>query len=120
MILAKSRHVNGSTTAVASLPGEAPKTRAGSVSDVDIPGAGDMFHHRAGDVGHAHVSRPGDVRLKGPRDATEAHVSGAGHRNTHRGDLPGVRYHILRGVLDTQGVKDRKQRRSKYGAKRPK
>ena len=35
-------------------------------------------------------------------------------------DLPGVRYHILRGVLDTQGVKDRKQRRSHYGAKRPK
>ena len=35
-------------------------------------------------------------------------------------DLPGVRYHILRGVLDTQGVKDRKQSRSKYGAKRPK
>ncbi|MEO1328259.1 MAG: 30S ribosomal protein S12 [Pseudomonadota bacterium] len=35
-------------------------------------------------------------------------------------DLPGVRYHILRGVLDTQGVKDRKQRRSKYGAKKPK
>ena len=34
--------------------------------------------------------------------------------------LPGVRYHILRGVLDTQGVKNRKQRRSKYGAKRPK
>ena len=35
-------------------------------------------------------------------------------------DLPGVRYHVLRGVLDTQGVKDRKQRRSHYGAKRPK
>ena len=35
-------------------------------------------------------------------------------------DLPGVRYHILRGVLDTQGVKNRKQRRSHYGAKRPK
>jgi len=35
-------------------------------------------------------------------------------------DLPGVRYHVLRGVLDTQGVKDRRQRRSKYGAKRPK
>jgi len=35
-------------------------------------------------------------------------------------DLPGVRYHILRGVLDTQGVKNRRQRRSKYGAKRPK
>jgi small subunit ribosomal protein S12 len=35
-------------------------------------------------------------------------------------DLQGVRYHIIRGVLDTQGVKNRKQRRSKYGAKRPK
>ena len=35
-------------------------------------------------------------------------------------DLPGVRYHILRGVLDTQGVKNRRQRRSLYGAKRPK
>jgi small subunit ribosomal protein S12 len=35
-------------------------------------------------------------------------------------DLPGVRYHIIRGILDTQGVKDRKQRRSLYGAKRPK
>jgi small subunit ribosomal protein S12 len=35
-------------------------------------------------------------------------------------DLPGVRYHIVRGALDLQGVKDRKQSRSKYGAKRPK
>ena len=35
-------------------------------------------------------------------------------------DLTGVRYHIVRGSLDTQGVKDRKQARSKYGAKRPK
>ena len=35
-------------------------------------------------------------------------------------DLPGVRYHMVRGSLDTQGVKDRKQARSKYGAKRPK
>jgi len=35
-------------------------------------------------------------------------------------DLPGVRYHIIRGTLDTQGVNDRRQRRSKYGAKRPK
>ena len=35
-------------------------------------------------------------------------------------DLPGVRYHIVRGSLDTQGVKARKQSRSKYGAKRPK
>ena len=35
-------------------------------------------------------------------------------------DLPGVRYHVVRGSLDTQGVKDRKQSRSKYGAKKPK
>jgi small subunit ribosomal protein S12 len=35
-------------------------------------------------------------------------------------DLPGVRYHIIRGTLDTQGVQKRRQRRSKYGAKRPK
>ena len=35
-------------------------------------------------------------------------------------DLPGVRYHIIRGTLDTQGVKNRKQSRSMYGAKRPK
>ena len=35
-------------------------------------------------------------------------------------DLPGVRYHIMRSSLDTQGVKDRKQGRSKYGAKAPK
>jgi small subunit ribosomal protein S12 len=35
-------------------------------------------------------------------------------------DLPGVRYHIIRGALDTQGVRDRKQGRSKYGAKRAK
>lgn len=35
-------------------------------------------------------------------------------------DLPGVRYHIIRGCLDTAGVKDRKKARSKYGAKRPK
>ena len=35
-------------------------------------------------------------------------------------DLPGVRYHIIRGTLDTAGVKDRRQSRSKYGAKSPK
>jgi small subunit ribosomal protein S12 len=35
-------------------------------------------------------------------------------------DLPGVRYKIIRGSLDTQGVKDRRKSRSKYGAKRPK
>ena len=59
-----------------------------------------------------------------------AYIPGEGHnlqehsvvmiRGGRVKDLPGVRYHILRGVLDTQGVKDRRQRRSLYGAKRPK
>jgi len=59
-----------------------------------------------------------------------AYIPGEGHNLqehsvvTIRGgrvkDLPGVRYHIIRGSLDTQGVNDRKQGRSKYGAKRPK
>ncbi|AMW33987.1 30S ribosomal protein S12 [Haematospirillum jordaniae] len=59
-----------------------------------------------------------------------AYIPGEGHnlqehsvvlaRGGRVPDLPGVRYHIIRGTLDTQGVKDRKQRRSKYGAKRPK
>ena len=54
---------------------------------------------------------------RGPQPAGA--LGGADPRRPVR-DLPGVRYHVLRGVLDTQGVKDRKQSRSKYGAKRPK
>tara|TARA_B100000989_G_C19391666_1_gene405986 strand:+ start:425 stop:796 length:372 start_codon:yes stop_codon:yes gene_type:complete len=59
-----------------------------------------------------------------------AYIPGEGHnlqehsvvliRGGRVKDLPGVRYHILRGTLDTQGVSSRKQRRSLYGAKRPK
>ena len=59
-----------------------------------------------------------------------AYIGGEGHnlqehsvvlvRGGRVKDLPGVRYHIIRGALDTQGVSDRRQRRSKYGAKRPK
>lgn len=59
-----------------------------------------------------------------------AYIPGEGHnlqehsivlvRGGRVKDLPGVRYHIVRGTLDTAGVKDRKQARSKYGAKRPK
>ena len=58
-----------------------------------------------------------------------AYIPGEGHnlqehsivliRGGRVKDLPGVRYHIVRGVLDTTGVEDRKQRRSKYGSKRP-
>jgi len=69
------------------------------------------------------------VRLTSGYEVT-AYIGGEGHnlqehsvvliRGGRVKDLPGVRYHILRGVLDTQGVKDRKQRRSKYGAKKPK
>ena len=59
-----------------------------------------------------------------------AYIPGVGHnlqehsvvliRGGRVKDLPGVRYHIIRGTLDTQGVKDRKQSRSAYGVKRPK
>jgi small subunit ribosomal protein S12 len=59
-----------------------------------------------------------------------AYISGEGHnlqehsvvlvRGGRVKDLPGVRYHIVRGALDTQGVKNRKQGRSRYGTKRPK
>ena len=59
-----------------------------------------------------------------------AYIPGEGHnlqehsvvmiRGGRVKDLPGVRYHIVRGTLDTAGVNDRRQRRSKYGAKRPK
>ncbi|TLS65315.1 30S ribosomal protein S12 [Mariprofundus erugo] len=69
------------------------------------------------------------VRLTNGHEVT-AYIPGEGHKlQEHsvvliRGgrvkDLPGVRYHILRGVLDTTGVDGRKQARSKYGAKRPK
>ena len=69
------------------------------------------------------------VRLTNGQEVT-SYIGGEGHnlqehsvvliRGGRVKDLPGVRYHILRGVLDTQGVKNRKQRRSKYGAKRPK
>ena len=69
------------------------------------------------------------VRLTNGLEVT-SYIPGEGHnlqehsvvliRGGRVKDLPGVRYHIIRGTLDTQGVKDRKQRRSKYGAKRPK
>ncbi len=59
-----------------------------------------------------------------------AYIPGEGHnlqehsivlvRGGRVKDLPGVRYHIVRGTLDTAGVENRKQSRSKYGAKRPK
>ena len=69
------------------------------------------------------------VRLTNGLEVT-AYIPGEGHnlqehsvvmiRGGRVKDLPGVRYHIIRGTLDTSGVQDRRQRRSKYGAKRPK
>ena len=69
------------------------------------------------------------VRLTNGFEVT-SYIPGIGHnlqehsvvliRGGRVKDLPGVRYHIVRGALDTAGVADRKQSRSKYGAKRPK
>ncbi|QDZ40547.1 30S ribosomal protein S12 [Euhalothece natronophila Z-M001] len=69
------------------------------------------------------------VRLTSGYEVT-AYIPGIGHnlqehsvvliRGGRVKDLPGVRYHIVRGTLDTTGVKDRRQGRSKYGTKRPK
>lgn len=69
------------------------------------------------------------VRLTNGEEIT-AYIGGEGHnlqehsvvlvRGGRVKDLPGVRYHIVRGVLDTEGVRDRKQGRSLYGAKKPK
>jgi len=69
------------------------------------------------------------VRLSNGIDVT-AYIPGIGHnlqehsvvliRGGRVKDLPGVRYHIIRGAKDTLGVEDRKKARSKYGAKRPK
>jgi small subunit ribosomal protein S12 len=69
------------------------------------------------------------VRLSNGHEVT-SYIPGEGHnlqehsvvliRGGRVKDLPGVRYHILRGNLDTQGVTARKQQRSKYGAKKPK
>ena len=69
------------------------------------------------------------VRLTNGFEVT-SYIGGEGHnlqehsvvmiRGGRVKDLPGVRYHVIRGTLDTQGVADRRQRRSKYGTKRPK
>jgi small subunit ribosomal protein S12 len=75
---------------------------------------------------HRKVAR---VRLTKHMEVT-TYIPGEGHnlqehtvvliRGGRVKDLPGVRYHIIRGSLDTQGVANRRQGRSKYGAKRPK
>jgi len=69
------------------------------------------------------------VRLTNGMEVT-AYIPGMGHnlqehsiviiRGGRVKDLPGVRYHIVRGILDTQGVEGRRKKRSRYGAKKPK
>lgn len=85
---------------------------------------------------HHHAEKPNSalrkvcrVRLTNGFEVS-SYIGGEGHnlqehsvvliRGGRVKDLPGVRYHTVRGSLDTSGVKDRKQGRSKYGAKRPK
>ena len=73
--------------------------------------------------------RDSAVRLSNGKEV-DTYIPGIGHnlqehsvvliRGGRVKDLPGVRYHIIRGTLDTAGVKDRMQARSKYGAKKPK
>ena len=78
---------------------------------------------------HGYNSMNKRVRLSNGYEVT-SYIPGIGHnlqehsvvliRGGRVKDLPGVRYHIIRGTLDTAGVKDRMQARSKYGAKKPK
>ena len=78
---------------------------------------------------HSALRKVAKVRLTNGYEVI-SYIGGEGHnlqehsvvliRGGRVKDLPGVRYHMVRGSLDTAGVKDRKQSRSKYGAKRPK
>ena len=86
-----------------------------------------VYHHaEEAELALRKVAR---VRLTNGIEVT-TYIPGVGHnlqehsivliRGGRVKDLPGVRYHVVRGTLDTAGVSDRKQSRSKYGAKRPK
>ena len=86
-----------------------------------------LYHNpEEAEFGFVRVAR---VRLTNGQEVT-TYIGGEGHnlqehsviliRGGRVKDLPGVRYHTVRGTLDTSGVDDRKQGRSKYGAKRPK
>jgi small subunit ribosomal protein S12 len=84
------------------------------------------IHHHSQKAELSHAER---VRLTNQKEVN-AYIPGEGHnlqehsivliRGGRVKDLPGVRYHLIRGALDTSGVEGRTQRRSKYGTKRPK
>ena len=114
------------------------KSRKPKVKKTDVP-ALNACPQRRGVCTRVYTSTPkkpnsalrkvARVRLTSGFEVT-AYIPGIGHnlqehsvvllRGGRVKDLPGVRYHIIRGTLDTAGVKDRRQSRSKYGAKAPK
>ena len=87
------------------------------------------FNSKANRQTNTALRKVARVRLSNGYEVT-SYIPGIGHnlqehsvvliRGGRVKDIPGVRYHIIRGTLDTAGVKDRMQARSKYGAKRPK
>ena len=89
----------------------------------------DSCPQRRGKKPNSAMRKVARVRLTNAKEVN-AYIPGEGHnlqehsivmvRGGRVKDLPGVRYHIVRGTLDTAGVANRLQRRSKYGAKRPK
>ena len=97
---------------------------------VDITFACNFVEHRVSvPASNSALRKVAKVRLTNGFEVI-SYIGGEGHnlqehsvvlvRGGRVKDLPGVRYHIVRGSLDLQGVKDRKQSRSKYGAKKPK
>ena len=85
--------------------------------------------HRHAEEPNSALRKVARVRLTNKNEVT-TYIPGVGHnlqehsivliRGGRVKDLPGVRYHVIRGTLDAAGVNDRRQSRSKYGAKRPK
>ena len=92
----------GVCTAVRTTTPKKPNSALRKIARVRLPNGSEVSSYIPG-VGH-NLQEHSVVLIRGGRVR----------------DLPGVRYHIIRGTLDTQGVQNRKQSRSKYGAKRPK
>ena len=117
-LVRKGRHDKKSATATAALKGS-PQRR----------GVCTRVYTTTPKKPNSALRKVARVRLTSGIEVS-AYIPGEGHnlqehsmvlvRGGRVKDLPGVRYKIVRGSLDTQGVKDRKQARSKYGAKRPK
>src|SRR5213076_3354339 len=120
---ADDQPVDPLAAAAAAVQAEAP-------GDAGLPAEAGRLHRRQDDDAQeadSALRKVARVRLSNGIEVT-AYIPGEGHnlqehsivlvRGGRVRDLPGVRYHIVRGVLDAQGVQDRKQARSKYGAKK--